>query len=206
MTSKNFTSDNSERLRVARDLHDTIAQEIAALGYFCDEAISVSAAGGTRQSLIDIRARLSLLSSNLRDEIGILRESAFDIHFAINQFLSHVATNQSTEIRSELSRLRVEDDAIALELYRAIRELISNTLAHAHATYIFLQGEESSGRLKISVEDDGIENPNFAPDFPATPGFHFGAQGVRERIESLGGALRYERIGKKNSYTLEIPQ
>lgn len=206
MRSKNFTSDNGERLRVARDLHDTLAQEIAALGYVCDEAISLSAAGGTRQSLMIIRARLSLLSSTLRDEIGILRENTFDFHFAINQFLSHVATNQSTEIKNELSSLQVEDDAIALELYRAIRELISNTLAHAHATYIFLEGEESSEGFEISVEDDGIENPNFAPGLPAVSGFHFGAQGVRERIESLGGALRYERISEKNFYTLVIPQ
>lgn len=206
MRSKNFTSDNGERLRVARDLHDTLAQEIAALGYVCDEAISLSAAGGTRQSLIDIRARLSLLSSTLRDEIGILRENTFDFHFAIDQFLVQLASNQSTEIRSELSPLQVDDDAKALELYRAIRELISNAIAHARATYIFLQGEESSEGLKISIEDDGIENPNFAPGAPTSPGFHFGAQGVRERIESLGGALRYERINKKNLYTLVIPQ
>ena len=71
---KNSTSESAERLKIARDLHDTLAQEIAAIGFSCDEAVALAPLGTARTSLLEIRSRLSLLSTIVRDEIALLRD------------------------------------------------------------------------------------------------------------------------------------
>jgi signal transduction histidine kinase len=198
---KNSTSDSSERLRVARDLHDTLAQELAGVGYLCDEAISLSAMGGTRQSLIDIRNRLSELNIVLRDEIGILREEHVDFSARLKSFISQVQSQTNVEITSTFTPLFSLENSLALELYRIVRELIINIVRHSHASFINVAVRQDAHSIEVSISDDGIENLNS----DVQKDFHFGSLGLQERIDSLGGKLTYRRDLEQNDYLVVIP-
>lgn len=201
MRLKNSTSDSSERLRVARDLHDTLAQELAAVGYLCDEAISLSAMGETRQSLIDIRNRLSELNIVLRDEIGILREEHVDFSARLKSFISQVQAQTNVEITSTFTPLFTLENSLALELYRIVRELIINIVTHSHASFINVAVRQDAHSIEVSICDGGIENLNS----DVQKDFHFGSLGLQERIDSLGGKLTYRRDLEQNDYLVVIP-
>jgi signal transduction histidine kinase len=201
LRSKNFTSDTGERLKVARDLHDTIAQEIAALGYACDEAISLAPIGSARQSLVAIRDRLSLLGTTLRDEIGALRSSPGNLGAALAALVAELALHCEIEITHEIPRELTLVESVEFELYRSLRELISNIITHAHATTITLAYHHTGQRCEFTITDDGIENTKVH----ATEDFHFGAIGIRERLRTIDGDFSYHRSSAGNLYRISLP-
>ena len=198
---KNSTSDSSERLRVARDLHDTLAQELAAVGYLCDEAISLSAMGNTRQSLMDIRSRISGLNTVLRDEIGILREEHFDLGARLTSLTAELRAHSDKKITLAIPTTFSSENPLALELYRIVRELITNIVTHAHASSINVALRQDAHSIEVLISDDGIENL----DSDVKKEFHFGSLGLKERIDSLGGKLTYRRDQEQNHYLVVIP-
>lgn len=202
LKSKNSTSEVSERLKVARDLHDTVAQEIAALGYLCDEAISLAPLGHARDSIAGIRHRLSLLSTTLRDEIGLLREPERNLGYALTALLRELTTQSEIRVSNKVPLTLTVDPDRQLDIYRAIREIITNIFAHSGASNIHLTSSSNSDDVKIEITDDGVENGDFEEDSP----FHFGLAGVRERISAVNGTLHYHRDGSENSYKISIPQ
>lgn len=198
LKSKNFTSDSGERLKVARDLHDTIAQEIAALGYACDEAISLSPTGSTRQSLVAIRQRLSLLGTTLRDEISALRSDQLSFGKAFSALLQELALTCEIEIAAEIPTELTFDESLEFELYRGLRELIANIIAHAHAKKIAITYNQIGARREFTVTDDGEENTtvNLERDL------HFGAVVMRERLAKIPADFSYQRSGAQNIYRI----
>lgn len=201
LKSKNSTSDSSERLRVARDLHDTLAQELAAVGYLCDEAISLSAMGNMRQSLMDIRNRISGLNTVLRDEIGILREEHFDLRARLTRFVAEMRARSDTKITLALPTDFSLEHSLSLELYRIVRELITNIVTHAYASSINVAVQKDAHSIEILISDDGIQNL----DSDVKKEFHFGSLGLKERVDSLGGKLTYRRSQEQNDYLVVIP-
>lgn len=200
MKSKNSTNDSGERLKVARDLHDTIAQEIAALGYACDEAISLSHPGSTRQSLVAIRDRLSLLGTTLRDEIGALRSSQGNFGEALAALVHELALQCEIEITNEIPRELNFDESVEFELYRSLRELITNIIAHAHAKKIALTYTQTGMRGEFKIADDGEENT----EIRSSKDFHFGTIGITERLAAIRADFSYQRSGAENIYQIAV--
>lgn len=202
LRSKNSTSEVSERLKVAQDLHDTVAQELAALGYLCDEAISLATQGQERDSLVGIRNRLTLLSTTLRDEIGLLRNHQKNLGSAIDAFVHELGQQAEIDVVNNIPRTLTMDPEDELDLYRAIREILTNIYSHSGATNLVLSSSIGPDALAIEITDNGIENSlhNSASEF------HFGLIGVQERIAAVNGTLQYRRAGLQNSYRISIPQ
>lgn len=201
MKSKNSTNDSGERLKVARDLHDTIAQEIAALGYACDEAISLAPAGSTRQSLVAIRERLTLLGTTLRDEIGVIRKIQKNFGASLETLIRELTVQSAIEIVNEIPHGLVLEKSIQLELYRSLRELLTNIIVHAGATKITLTCDRNEICYAFTISDDGIENK----EGQSAKDFHFGAIGVRERLESINADFSYHRSNEGNIYRMILP-
>ena len=200
MKSKNSTSETSERLKVARNLHDTVAQEVAALGYACDEAILLAPPGSARDSLVEIRTRLSLLGTNLRDEIALLREYDSPLGGMITRFLSELKAQSPIRIVSDISPSLTTTPELDLELYRTVRELITNIVQHSQGTQLKLEARLDGTQIEITIFDDGIENDSFYRQ--QIPALHFGQLGAIERMSAAGGSLSYVRDGQINRYRL----
>lgn len=194
---KNSTSDTGERLRIARDLHDSLAQEISALGYFCDAAIALSVMGKDRQALVEIRSRLSNLGVTLRDEIALLRDEQRPFLALLEQYLEVVQAKNSLTITSNLPENLTVDDSQAIDLFRVVKEVILNVLSHANAKNLNIRAKVDGSALELVISDDGIDATELSQ--PRDGVHHFGRTGLHERMAIMGGSIEFSRDNSINN-------
>ena len=154
--------------------------------------------------MVDIRSRLSLLSTTLRDEIGILRNGELSLPTALNNLIAEINGTFAIKIHIESAFPDLPTDPlVAVELFRIIRELLLNTAKYSQANDLLINSEYDQERIHISLSDDGVEFTH-SPDDEETFN-RFGLLGIGERIASLGGTYEYKRIHLKNHYAISIP-
>ena len=116
-----------------------------------------------------------------------LEESSADA--AIRKTLQPHLGDTTLAVRFNVPRHKISDNTMHAIL-RIIRELVTNAIRHGHATAISVAGVLEEGRILFSVSDNGC-----GFDHECHPGIdegHFGLQGIKERIQRLGGAMRIE--------------
>ena len=172
------SSPNSERTRLARELHDGLAQELASLGYRLDQIIGSNNLDNiNRAPLRQIRFSISGLINQVRDEIFELRTNESKSFKAQldQQLLTILSLSDITyEIHGEIE---VKSNQ-RFELMRAVRELIFNAMRHADCSVIQIRLTSN----QIEIEDNGvggvIEKQN-----------SYGLLGVRERLAEIGALI-----------------
>jgi len=130
------SSPNTERTRLARELHDGLAQELASLGYRLDQIIGSNNLDNiNRTPLRQIRFSISGLINQVRDEIFELRTSESKSFKAqLDQQLSTILSH--SEITYEIhGDIQVKSNQ-RFELIRAVRELVFNAVRHADCSEI----------------------------------------------------------------------
>ena len=180
-----------ERTRLAVELHDSIAQNLAGI------QMEVEAARDYRdQAPREMNGHLDFASlalqscrDDLRNCMWDLRNSALearDMNEAVRMTVQPHAAGVGLSIRFNVPRSRISDNTLQA-LLKAIRELTLNAIRHGGASSVKVAGELDEHGLMCSVRDDGC---GFDPeDCPGILQGHFGLQGVRERIEGLGGSF-----------------
>jgi signal transduction histidine kinase len=184
-----------ERHRLARDLHDTIKQQLFSINVAAATAQNLQArdAAGAAQHIQRVRdlsqaamAEMKALLTQLRPQplaniglIGAIQEQLDALHFR-----AEVETALHYEPLPDEGRL---PPGAQEAIFRTVQEAISNVARHARARRVSvnLWQEASNGRawLKVSIEDDG---QGFDP---ATTQPGMGLNNMRARIAELGGAL-----------------
>ncbi len=171
----------SERMRIARELHDLVGHHLTALSLNLEVAghlVENPAAAGhvararstARQLLADVRE----VVSELRDDEGIqLTDALRDLTEGV----------PGLEVHLELPpRFAVGDSRRAQVLLRCTQEIITNAVRHARARNLWLRFEEGEGgRLVLKASDDGRGAVEFRPGN--------GLNGMRERLAEVGGKL-----------------
>lgn len=170
-----------ERTRLAVELHDTLAQNLTG--------VSMQLAAGH----VEIAEKtLKSCRDDLRDCLWDLRSQALeepDMTQAIQKTLRpHTGVSRVT-VRFNVPRGKLSDKT-AHALLRSIRELVVNALRHGKATDIKVAGALEGEHLICSVSDNGC---GFDPvSAPGVLQGHFGLQGIRERVNALGGEFTIE--------------
>ena len=172
------SSPNTERTRLARELHDGLAQELASLGYRLDQIIGSNNLDNiNRTPLRQIRFSISGLINQVRDEIFELRTNESKSFKAqLDQQLSTILSH--SEITYEIhGDIQVKSNQ-RFELMRAVRELVFNAVRHADCSEIQIRLTSH----QIEIEDNGvggvIEKQN-----------SYGLLGVRERLAEIGALI-----------------
>ena len=181
-----------ERMRLARDIHDTVAQSLTGVIVHL-EALEHSA--GDAMAAADHRGRaLDLARVGLREarlSVQGLRASALD-----GQDLADALATVVTRVDGSgpaAARFSVQGDAadvpaaIADELLRIGEEALTNTLRHASAGHVLASLQVTHDDVRLVVEDDGS-----GIDLAAADAAGFGLLGMRERAARLGGTLTVE--------------
>ena len=183
----------TERTRVARELHDTVEQGLAGnrpaarggLGELPDRR-----RGAARQSLDVARQMLRYSLEETRRSVMDLRSQALesrDLAGALASLARQMTLNTHAEaqVRVDGARQRL-DAAEEHHLLRIGLEALTNALKHGAATRIDIELRFAPDATHLIVTDNG---QGMAAE-RATGGAHFGLQGVRERVDKLGGLWR----------------
>jgi signal transduction histidine kinase len=180
-----------ERRRLAREIHDGIAQELSYLGYFVDSlgADARDVAPSLVDQLKQLRNEITRIVSELRLSIFDLR-SEVDVHGGLGSALSEYvrSVGQQSHLTVHLSldeaaqRLPAETEA---ELLRIAQEAITNARKHAEAENLWVTLQVDPPRALLRVEDDGKGLGRARVD-------SYGLQIMRERASRLRTKVRVE--------------
>lgn len=177
-------ASDAERRRIARDLHDTVVQDLAGTSF----ALSAAARRGTADP-----ADLALLGENVRGSMRSLRSLLVEIYPAdlherglAGALQDLLASASATGLLTSLEVAEVDlDDRGAGLVWRVAQEGVRNALRHARAQHLDVRLDQHGAWVRLVVRDDGV---GFDPDEPPDEG-HFGLRGMRALIQEMGGRL-----------------
>ena len=176
-----------ERRRIARELHDGIAQELA---FIRTQARRLQALGEDAASHIMQAAERALDES--RHAIATLaRPVNASLDTSVAQAAQEVASRGGIDLRLNLEPGLQAPDAVHDALSRIVREAVGNAVRHGGASSVDVELARSD-QLRLTIEDDGRglrgEQPN---------GTGFGLVSMRERAEALGGTIELSEGGER---------
>jgi two-component system, NarL family, sensor kinase len=187
-----------ERNRLAREIHDTLAQSLAGLTMQLEVADAMAARQGDERLNQAVTRALALTRSALQEA----RRSVLDLRAAPleGRTLSRALTELAVETRAAHPELEVEvasegfdrtagrlPPAVEVGLYRIAQQALANVARHAGPARAVVRLTLEPGQVHLRVEDNGV---GFDPT--AMPPDRFGVIGMGERARLLGGALVIE--------------
>jgi signal transduction histidine kinase len=172
-----------ERRRIARDLHDGLAQELAFI-LFEGRRLAAEAPDARADRIVDA-ARRALVES--REAIATLASDGEQpLEVAVQHEALALATRTGAHARFQVDPDLHPDFEVRDALLRIVREAVTNATSHGKAKTVDV-ALSNNGSLVLRVTDDGV---GFDP--AAVRGGGFGLSSMRERAEGLGGKLRIE--------------
>jgi signal transduction histidine kinase len=178
-----------ERLRIARELHDTLAHSLVAINVRAGVAVDLQASQDPLPALRDIQEASATALGDLRATLGLLRRQgdaaptapAFDLE-ALPSLVDHARSGGlDADMDVELDGAAVPS-AIGRAAFRIAQEALTNVLRHADASRAHVRVRVETNTLDLEVTDDGR-----ADSAAAHPGL--GLRGMAERAAALGGRL-----------------
>jgi signal transduction histidine kinase len=211
LLKKNISSQEEERRRIARDLHDTILQDTSAFLIKLDicrlqpELVTVEKIDEMRKIAVEIIDNIHQVIKDLRpailDDLGI--DAA--IMWLLTNHLQDKGIDYYLDVESPIKK-RLPPEA-EITLFRILQESIINIARHSNAKNVFVVLEERESSIEITIEDDG---DGFDVDelmrHPIEYGKGLGILGMKERATLLEGKLQiYSKPGEGTKMCVEIP-
>ena len=188
--------NNAERVRLAQELHDGIAQDLVAFGYSIDLLLGkADTPTKTRIDLRTLRFGITDLITKVRDEIFTLRNSApLDFLDSLKTIAHEIFPNTTIAATKSTSLTHTQ----AFELLRIATEVIRNASRHSGASHIEIECQiiQDSYMLKIADNGNGGAQPNR---------IGYGIAGLYERTESLGGTITIATDESGTTVEIMIP-
>ncbi len=207
-----YQSQDDERRRIARELHDSTGQKLAVLGIKLSEVESTIPATGskpntalsectslTRSIADEIRTLSYLLHPPLLDECGLNTA----IHWYVDGINQRNGLHVDIEIPKNLRRL--SEDA-ELAIFRIVQACLTNVHLHSQARGATVRIEQVPDGVSVEVRDDGHGIPDGVLNHASrTKSAGVGITGMRERAEELGGHLDIETSSHGTKVKATIP-
>ena len=183
-------AQEAERRRLAREMHDGVAQLVVSAAQHLDTCSEIWAEdpGRARRELDRGLARLRHALAETRQVLQALRPTAVDalgLVGAVRQSLAEVAaeTGWTVDLRENVRDLPLPA-AVETAVFRIVQEAVANARQHASSPRLDVRIEQDRGWLELEVSDAGA---GFSPGPLATSSRGLGLLGMRERARLLGG-------------------
>lgn len=208
-----LTAQETERSRIARELHDDVCQRLSAmklhLGALANTLGKTNPAilaklriikQQVEKNIIEVR-RISLhLRPTALDDLGLVKA----LRQLCNEFKKDHHLTISLRATNSLSAFC--DAAMGIALYRIVQEGLSNIAKHARATSVLVKLARRQNRLILDLEDNGKGFILEKLKAPHAAGHHLGLLNMKERAELLEGTFRVESARRKGTKIhVEIP-
>lgn len=188
---------DEERRRLARELHDTVAQALAAMvlnlsrfqepGWALDpevQRVLTSSLGIAEQCAREVRTLSYLLHPPLLEELGL--------GSALRGYVEGFTERSGIQVALEVPPLELRFPAeVELALFRVAQESLANVHRHASSARARLRLRAENGELRLEISDEGrgIAPPLLEKFERGSAGLGVGLAGMRERLRQLGGRL-----------------
>lgn len=207
-----LTLRDEEQRRVARDLHETASQNMAALkmalarvGDTLPKRNKIgnrflqSARDFAQEVIQQIRTLSYVLHPLLLDEAGLgpaLRSFA-------NGFAERSGIPVTVKIKRGFGLLPKEMD---IALFRVVQEALTNVHRHSKSPVAKITLERGGGKVRVTVQDRGVGMPPASAATGWNPPMGIGIAGMRERVKQLGGVLDIQsEPGRGTTINVELP-
>ncbi|CAN7638230.1 cache domain-containing protein [Trinickia sp. LjRoot230] len=210
-------SQEQERARLSRELHDGISQKMVSVKLLLESALArLEAANAPHARVPSAEAALSTGLVRLADALGevrrishALRPAMLDdlgLAAALEQLSRELGVEAAIDIaftRTIQPRAPALPDGLNTALFRIAQEALANILRHAHATHATLALDVSSREVTLSIADDGC---GFDVDHvQADTRGGIGLRNMRERLDALGGTLSLSSQPGRTVVTAHVP-
>ncbi|QQE77659.1 histidine kinase [Alicyclobacillus sp. SO9] len=197
-----------ERQRLARELHDSVSQQLFALTML--SAAAQRYFDSHSPELGNTLAKLNELSNAAQREMRALllhlrpvELEGRSLHEAIEAFLEAVTDRH--RLRTELTWDLNESVPVAIEqqLFRILQEAVSNVLKHAEASNLRVSVRGTADVIELAILDDGI---GIETERPSPEGDSYGIRSMKERAMGLGGSFDVWRREQGTAVQVSIPR
>jgi signal transduction histidine kinase/ligand-binding sensor domain-containing protein len=199
-----------ERGRLAREIHDTLAQGFVGISSQLDAvALTLNGQVDTARKHLELARKMVRHSlTEARRSVMDLRASALEDHDlpaalseAAHQWTAGSPVDVFVDVQGENRALPEETEQ---HLLRIAQEAVTNAVKHAHASEVRIHLKMAGRKLSLRVADNG---QGFEQDEAFSEvGGHFGLLGMRERAERLGGELRlHSERGQGTEVAVTVP-
>lgn len=197
---KVIETQENERARISRDLHDDIGQSLIAIKFQLEQ-LKTKHENLFKDDVNDI-------STNLTKSIGQLRNICYDIlPPALAEYGYKYALKQISEkIETPKIKLELNDNVPQLSklletaIYRIAQEFINNAIKHAHCSLIKIQISHHQSKLHINLNDNGIGFDESSVEYG------LGISNIVSRVKSFNGTLEINSVKNKGTnFNILIP-
>ena len=207
-----FNAVLAERTRIAREIHDTLAQDIVGIGVQLElvSRLLSSSLDAARTQLDATRALVKSSLADARSSIWNLRSAsgaADDLPARLNRAVTQAAARGTAKLRFQVQgTYRAAPATVEDQFLRIATEAVNNAVHHASASVIQVTLAYDTRAVQLSMDDDGR---GFTYDPSAfVEGGHFGLRGIEERAAEIGAVLHIDSApakGTRISLRADIP-
>lgn len=187
----------TERIKIAQELHDGIAQDLVALSYSLDLLLAAAdTSATTRIELRNLIFSVSGMIARVRDEIFNLRsDNSGSLESSLRTLIAD--SHSAVELKLELENCK-HSEVIEEQILAISRELLRNSIKHSGASVIEITIQKSQNGSTYSYRDNGKGID------PLTPS-GYGTRGIKERCTSIESELTVTSNELGTNYFISIP-
>ncbi|HEX9398156.1 MAG TPA: PAS domain S-box protein [Burkholderiales bacterium] len=211
LLSRLVSAQESERRRIADNLHDLIGQNLTALGIELGALKARLSVQNVPVATPRLEAMAGLLNDTIESIRGVMTElrppalEEFGLVPAVHAYTVTFGERTGLKVSANVSGLRLRLPAEAeLALFRILQEALTNAAKHSQCTSVEITLTEAERGIRLVVQDDGRGFSERKGARSARRG-GWGLPAMRERAEAHGGTLRVEFPGHGTRLVVEIP-
>lgn len=187
-----------ERMRLARDLHDTVNQQLFVLSMrtaAIKNKLHKENSGQNAAELVKeaeaVEELARLAHSQIRELILQIRPIALEkegLADTLSEYYRRASESEPWELSLDIDQTARVSGPVGEGLFRIAQEALNNIVKHAGASMVKVGLQENHGSISLSVEDDGCGFELKAPRKPSS----IGLRGIKERVKALNGEILIE--------------
>lgn len=189
----------ADRARLARELHDGIAQELVGVGYGLDLLLArPDTTVDARSQLRTLRFTITELIDNVRKEIYFLRQPSF---LTLSEEIQNTAETLCAGLELKIAVEEVtlpSDSGLPYEIHRIAQEVLRNIAAHAQAKAVTISLVQTGNMLELGISDNGAGGAT-------TSETRYGIQSIHGRALAINALLEIQSDSEGTRVWLRVP-
>jgi len=187
-------AEEQERRRIATEVHENIGQNLAFAKIKLGKVWELASSDGLRDAVDEV---IKVIDETIEDTRSLVYQVSSPILYQLGFVAAVESLTQQSQKQHGIA-IEFEDDGqpkplsddVRVLLFQAVRELLANVVRHAQAKTAEVSVAKEGDQILVDVKDDGIGFEPAEIGLAMDQDKKFGLFSIRERLESLGGAMK----------------